>query len=295
MKEIPIVFTFDSRIILGAAAAIKSLLQSAGAETAYDIYVLHNGISKKYLEALSTLIKPPHKITFKFVDKSLFKGVKKSGKSWTEIVYYRMFIPEALPHLDKAVYSDVDVFFKADLAEAFETNIDGYYWGGVKAEINSPEAVCHRHFPENKNEFIFWSGFMLINCKKCREEKFFEKCMKNAFAFRDRLEFFDLDVLNLSAGEIAPMPIKYCVLEALFEFEKLEDCRDWQYLKKVYSAEELDAARKNPAIIHYAGQLGKPWRRKNPPKYWADCANSLPKILQKYTLRDLRKKFFSKI
>ena len=295
MKEIPIVFTFDSRVILSAATAIKSLLNSAGPETAYDIYVLHGGLKKKYQDALAGIVGAPHKITFKPVDRQLFKGLKRSSKSWPEIVYYRMLIPEILPHLDKALYSDADVYFKADMAEAFETNIDGYCWGGVKAEVNAPNSISHKYFPENKNDFIFFSGFMLINCKKCREENFFSRCVQTAIDLGDRLKYFDLDVLNVAAGKIAPMPFKYCVLEVFVEFEKIQECRNYKYLRLVYTDEELEAARKNPAIIHYAGQLGKPWRRKKPPKYWADCAGSLPKVLQKYTLRDLRKKFFSKI
>ena len=48
MSKIPIVFTFDNRIILGAAAAIKSLIDSAKADTIYDIHILHNGIEEKY-------------------------------------------------------------------------------------------------------------------------------------------------------------------------------------------------------------------------------------------------------
>lgn len=295
MGKIPIVFTFDDRIILGASVAIKSLLNSAKSETSYDIYALHNGISQKYLDALSEIVPAPHSIQFKFIDKSVFKGVKKNRKSWTEIVYYRMIIPEVLQDLDKAIYSDVDVFFKDDLSEAFNTDISDFHWAGVRAELNSPNAVGHKYFPENKNEFIFWSGFMLINCKRCRDEKFFIKCMETAFDFRDRLKFFDLDVLNIASDKIAPMPLKYCTLEALYALENIEDCRDLKYLKKVYSAAELAEAKNAPAIIHYAGQLGKPWHRKNPPSYYGEILNSLPKILKKRTLRDLRKRFFSKL
>lgn len=295
MNKIPIVFTFDDRIILGASVAIKSLLNSANAETSYDICVLHDGIPQKYLNALSDIVPPPHSIQFKLIDKSVFKGVKKNRKSWTEIVYYRMIIPEVLRDFDKAIYSDVDVFFKDDLTEAFNTDISDFHWAGVRAEKNAPDAIGHKYFPENKNEFIYWSGFMLINCRKCRDEKFFEKCMKTAFDFRDRLKFFDLDVLNISSDKIAPMPLKYCVLESLYALENLDDCADYEYLKKVYSDAELASAKKFPSIIHHAGQLGKPWHRKNPPSYYREVLNSLPKTLKKRTLRDLRKMLFSKL
>ena len=41
MSKIPVVFTFDKRIILGAAVAIKSLIDNAKPETEYDIFVYH--------------------------------------------------------------------------------------------------------------------------------------------------------------------------------------------------------------------------------------------------------------
>ena len=48
-------------------------------------------------------------------------------------------------------------------------------------------------------------------------------------------------------------------------------------------------------IIHYAGKPGKPWRMRKPYKDYQETIDKLPKGLQKYTFRDLRKKLFSKI
>lgn len=47
MNKIPVVFTFDKRIILGAAVTIKSLIDTAKPETEYDIYVYHPDIDDK--------------------------------------------------------------------------------------------------------------------------------------------------------------------------------------------------------------------------------------------------------
>ena len=52
MAVIPIVFTFDKRIILAASAAIKSLIESANSDTIYDIKILHNDINNKIQENL---------------------------------------------------------------------------------------------------------------------------------------------------------------------------------------------------------------------------------------------------
>ena len=294
-KVIPVVFTFDKRIVLGASVAIKSLLDNAKNDTVYDIRILHSDLPLSYQKEFASMVRNTrHSMAFHYIDKSIFKGVKKNHKSWTEIVYYRMIISEILPEYDKAIYSDVDVFFKGDMSEIYSTDIKDFEIGAVRAEKNSKNMVGHKYFPENKNQFIFWSGFLLLNLKKLRQEKFFSKFMKTAFEFKNRLKFFDLDVINLTCHNIKPLPFDYCVLEAIYTFSKLSESNDYKYISKVYSDKELLSAKKNPMIIHFAGQLGKPWRRKHPPEYYLEYMNAVPKKLRHFTLRDRRKKLFNK-
>ncbi len=293
---VPVVFTFDKRIVLGAAVAIKSLLDNAKETTCYDIRILHSDLSLSDQAEFSSLVKNSrHTMAFHYIDKSLFKGVKKNHKSWTEIVYYRMFISEVVIDYDKAIYSDVDVFFKGDLSDVYNTNIDKYELGAVPAEINSKNMVGHKYFPENKNKFIFWSGFLLLNLKKLREENYFKKFMKTAFDFKPRLNMFDLDIINITCNYIKPLSFRYCVLETIYVFDKLSDSRDYKYIGKVHTDKQLLDGKHHPIIVHYAGQLGKPWRRKRPPEYYLEYMNSIPKKLRRFTLRDIRKRFFSKI
>lgn len=295
MNRIPIVFTFDKRIILGAAAAIKSLINSASSETSYDIHILHDGIPEKFQNSFYKLTGNKHNMTFHHISRRVFEGLKTNNKSWTEIVYYRMIIPEILDRYDKVIYSDVDVFFKEDLTELYNTNIEDYEWGGVRAEVNSQDSIGHKYFEENNNDYIFWSGLMLINCKRMREEKTFSKLLETALKFKDRLRFFDLDVLNITCNNILPLPLKYCVLESFYTALDFHLCEEYEFLKKVYSDNEIKHAIENPSIIHYAGKPGKPWRRKRMPDYYAEAVKELPMELVRYTFRDLRKKLFSKV
>ena len=47
MANIPVVFTFDKRILPADSIAIKSLIDSAKSSTKYDIRILHNDLSLK--------------------------------------------------------------------------------------------------------------------------------------------------------------------------------------------------------------------------------------------------------
>ena len=48
-------------------------------------------------------------------------------------------------------------------------------------------------------------------------------------------------------------------------------------------------------MLHYAGKMGKPWRRKNIPQDYKEYMDKIPKSLRRYTFRDIRKRLFNKI
>lgn len=296
MVNIPVVFCFDSRILLGAGVTIKSLIDTANSDTIYDIRILHSDLSLKDQKNLSSLIEDTrHNLAFHYINPNYFKGAPKNNRSWTEIVYYRFLTSKILPEYEKAIYSDVDVLFKDDLKELYETDIKNYEFGAVKAEKNSPNTIGHKYFEENQNEFIYWSGLMLINNRVFENEKILDKLLKNAKVFNERLKFFDLDLVNITCNRIKELPLKYCLLQGFAYNDDIQKVQEYSYLKDVYSDEEILQAKTNPAIIHYAGKPGKPWRMKKPYKDYQETIDKLPKDLQQYTFRDLRKKLFSKI
>lgn len=295
MSKIPVVFTFDKRIIPAGAIAVKSMIDCAKAETEYDIYVFHPDITEKVIGEFEKMFSSSrHHITFTKVAKERFKSAPKSRGSWREIVYYRILIPELLPQYDKVIYSDVDVLFKDDLSELYATDLDGFEWGGIAAERNTHDAAGHKYFPENTHELIFWSGFMLLNTKYMRENNFVDRCFNVIRSVGDRLKFFDLDTINIASHVIKPLPLRYVALQSLFFYDKFDMIPEYVYLKNVYSLEQLSEAKNTPAIIHYAGKPGKPWRLKQPPADYRKYMDELPKKLRKYTFRDFRKKLFSK-
>ena len=228
MAKIPVILTFDKRIVLAAGVTIRSLIENAKKETVYDIKILHSDLSLSIQKEFSKLVQnTKHSISFYYIDKSIFKGYKISSGSWQEVVYYRLLASEIITE-DKAIYSDVDVYIKEDLEELYNTDIENYEVGAVKAEINSKESICHKYFEENTNEFTYWSGLLLLNCKKLREEQYFVKFAKTALDFKKRLKFFDLDVLNITCNKIKELPLKYCVLEPIIEFDDYKAMKDYK-------------------------------------------------------------------
>lgn len=297
MDRIPIIFTFDKRIILGAAVAIKSLIDSAYPNTNYDIYVYHPDIKTNTIKEFEKMLESTsHSITFKYIDSSVFKNAPiNKGGSWTEIVYYRLLIADLLPQYNKVIYSDVDVLFTSDMKDIYNTDMSNYEIGAVAAEKNTPNMVGHKYFEENKNELTFWSGFLVMNTKLMRDLDFVNRCFNTIKNFHSRLKFFDLDTMNLVTSKIKPLPFKYCTLQSIFYLDNFNNAKEYEYIKEIYSDEELMDAKQNPAIIHYAGKPGKPWRMKKLYGNYKEYIEKIPKQLRKRTFRDFRKKLLNKV
>jgi len=297
MAKIPVVFTFDKRIILGAAVAIKSLIDTANSDTVYDIYVYHPDIDNKTAEEFKRMLEgTKHSITFEYINKDKFKNAPiNKGGSWTEIVYYRLLIPELLPQYDKVIYADVDVIFKKDLTEVYNTEMEGYECAAVIMEPNNDKMICHKYFPENKNEFTYISSFILFNSKKMREENFVSRIFDTIKTFNSRLKFFDLDTLNITCKTFKALPYRYGVFQSIYYNDDFTKAEEHLFLKNVYSDEELLREKEQTVMLHYAGKAGKPWRRKHVPADYKEYMDKIPKSLRRYTFRDFRKRLLSKI
>lgn len=295
MTKVPVVFAFSDDFAMPASVAIKSLIDKKNESTKYDIFVIYDELSEIVKEKINTITD----INWIKIDSKIFE-MAPSNSYWPKSVYYRLLIPEVINCYDKVIYSDVDVLFNSDLSEVFSKNIDGDYWAGVIAEKNNENTQCHKYFPENKNEYIYMSGFMLVNCKKMRDDNFISKMFDTIKKFNDKLEMFDLEVLNISADNISTIPFKYCVLENIYDEENIKNAPEYPWLSKVYPDEILLNAKKNPKIIHYAGKNPKIWKRKTKdiPQYYFEYIKNSPFYKMEYyfpTIKMVMKKLAYKI
>lgn len=297
MNRVPVVLTFDKRIILGAAVAIQSLIDTAKPETSYDIYVYHPDIDEKTIKEFDKIIEGTnHTITFEYISKEKFKNapINKNG-SWTEIVYYRLLIPELLPQYDKVIYADTDVIFKGDLSDIYNLDISDYECAAVSMEPNNENMICHKYFPENKNDFTYISSFIVFNSKRMREENFVQRIFETIKTFNTRLKFFDVDALNITCDKIYGLPFRYGVFQSMYYNSDWSNSNEYKFLKNVYDDKTLREETENIVMLHYAGKLGKPWRRKRVPEDYKEYMNKIPKSLKRFTFRDIRKRLFNKV
>lgn len=284
MTVVPIVFTIDKTFLPPTYVAIASLVNHAKQSTKYEIIILYQGKVDKRVQTLFEIVKGSrHKMIIRDIS-SIKMNVPKTTKYWPSIVYVRLYLPSILKEYDKIIFSDVDVFFRGDLAEVFSVDISENEWGGVAAEVNNSDSVIHQYYVDNKHSFIFWAGFMVMNLNYMREKKWEERCNINLEKYKNKLFMCDLEILNLTAENIKRLPLRYVYLQALYDASDITQTREYVWLSRLYSKEELEIEKKKAVIIHYAGKvgkIGKIWLRMNPAEYYNKYLRMLPPTIKR--------------
>lgn len=253
MRTIPILFTFDDKIVMPACVCISSLLQSADPDTFYDIFIIH---SDKYDLSKTDVAGIPKyfnncRLTFRPISGEFVGGYEIRGIP--ETCYYRMLSPELIPEYDKILYSDVDVIFREDQAKYYDVELGNNCFGGVDkcSRLRKPVQDYARNVlgldPSNG---FYNSGNLLINLKLIREEGL---CAKFRELGRNNYRQQDMDIINIACnGRFYTMPLAFCLAIDIYRMIVLHH----DEMLSVYSEEEMKYALEK-GIVHYNG--AKPW------------------------------------
>jgi lipopolysaccharide biosynthesis glycosyltransferase len=175
--------------------------------------------------------------------------------------YYRFCLQDILPGYKKILYLDCDIVVKRDIAELFDTDIDGYLLAAtVDADLNG----LYNMYKDDKIYFdtvlrlehgitsYFQAGVLVFNLDEFRKKLPSEVLFKTAMSYH--WKFHDQDVLNhLCNGNVKYIDTAWDVLyEAFDRAKKVGEHAPIDIAKAYFDA------KKSPYIIHYAG-YPKPW------------------------------------
>lgn len=254
MNRIPISFAFDNNLAMPAAVCFYSLLISAQPTTAYDIYILHRRDETLDLTLVRRVIAqfPQSTLTIREVGSEFDTAFEIRGI--TTPAYYRLLIPDLIPEHKRVIYSDVDVIFRQDLWNVYNSDLGENLIAGVNdlAHID-PDLRTHYEGtlgldPRN----IVCSGFLVMNCETMRCENMRSRFIELS---KTRYKFQDQDILNTScAGRIKMLAPKYSVLTYITTYTITNGQESFVPL---WCAKEVEEAM-HEGNIHYNGQ--KPWK-----------------------------------
>lgn len=251
MNIVPIILTFDSKMSLPAAVCICSFLRSAQESTFYDIFVLYSGEEPKIvgLDRIQREYKN-FKLQYRSVGDTFVGSYEVRGISYA--AYYRLLAPELIPEYDKAIYFDVDMIFRTDLADIYNIDLADNYLGAVLATSFNfePGAMKYAETIGACPGSYYLSGYLLMNLRKLREDGVVEKF--KSFASH-KFKYQDMDIMNIVCkGKIIPVPCSQSMTVGAFYLMEM----DPDFFVEKYSNVPIEEARNN-SNIHYNGT--KPW------------------------------------
>lgn len=249
-KYINIVFASDDNYAQHTAVAIASVLMNTAAPENIRFFIIDDGITElKKSKILSTVDNFKSTVTFINVKNTQLMQGFVSGEI-SRACYFRIDIPNILPaEIQKVIYLDCDLLVQDDVQKLWQTDINGY----PVAAVCDYGIMASQRLRKQKNKYIglpddvdyFNSGVLVMDLEAWRKDDYSRLVMETVL--NNKFPNHDQDALNkVFMHNWYALPLRWNVIPPVFNlFVKI--------LKNSRMRCEAIAAKKNPAIFHYAG------------------------------------------
>lgn len=258
-NDIHVAFSTDGNYCSSLGVALQSMINHMNSKLNYHVYILGDDVSVGDKSVIYQMDKNIKNLFIHFIDMHDYKEKIKNifvDRHLSVAAYYRFFLPEILPDIDKVLYLDTDIIINEDIADLYNIDISKNIIGGCR-----DLAIVHCDFWDfkkshemlkslgYKNPYDYInSGVLLFNLKKMREQNTTQKLLDTALSHS--FVFHDQDAINLVCdGDIK-------ILDGKWNFITHTSPEIYPYHVKqdIYTR----IAENNIGIIHYAG-ASKPW------------------------------------
>lgn len=260
-SELNILYSCDDNYAPFCGTSMTSLFLNNNEIENMAVWVVDDGISETNKEKLLKTGKKYNRVVHFINSDKMKRFVQEAGMPryhHSYATYYRFLAPRFLPdELERILYIDSDAIVTGSLKELITINLEDKCVGAVRDYLAGDLKTIRVGF--DKDEDYFNAGVLLIDLAKWKERSYEEKIIHHIKYVRANYTLADQDLLNIILRQdkkiISP---RY----NLMPFNVMYS--DKSYFKvfdgKYYSAEELEDARKHPAILHLFRVLGgQPW------------------------------------
>jgi len=240
---IQIFFAIDENYMAPLCVAIKSLISNSDSNKTYQITVINQGLKSDSIETISAMATDNVAINFTSISEKLNAQVGTGSAAlpnyFTLTIFYRLFIADMFPDIDKAIYLDADVVCTTDIAELYATDVNKAF----VAAAQDPFIPTHKQFAAYATQAIgipadecVNSGVLVLNLKAMRAAHFSEHFLSLFNQYHFTCVAPDQDYLNAIANKRIVM------------------------LSSDWNAQAPGIA--NPKLVHY-NFFRKPWHYKD--------------------------------
>ena len=248
MDKTAIVFICDANFVLPTCVAITSLLKNKNRNSYYDIYIIMSEYTKRDGERFESFNK------YSNTKIHIIKGSLEQYKSVPQAAHVtisallKFDICELIPEYDKLLYLDGDLIIREDLTELYNMDLKGKHAAVVK---NSRGILDGSDY--------FFSGLILFDAKKMRQDKVRDKLIETRKALGQR-KSMDMTTFNIVLEKkVLFIDPKYdCPLGRVEYERKYYRIKEYNKFYNSNYRNWKDLIDKS-LIIHYCG-AEKPWK-----------------------------------
>ncbi len=257
-ETIHIFYACDDHFVKYTLVSLLSMMENASRERSYHVHVLHTDISAETQKRMTELQNEWFTVSFDHVGAYLesVRGSMPLRDYYSKTTYYRLFIAEMFPTLDKAIYIDSDTVVTGDISRLYDVDVTDYALAACHEQAMVQTEVYGKYVEAclgiDRNNY-FNAGVLVINCRYFREAGVLDAFMR-LLGFYHFSVTQDEDYLNVICqdrvlflpqcwntevyGEIADHPADICVIHYIMTAKPWHyaDCRlgevFWEYAAK---------------------------------------------------------------
>lgn len=241
----------DRAYLPHAASMIRSVLEHTK-RTEVRLHLLHGpaldaGEIERLLEMVHALGSSLQ--TYVIADDAV-EGLPSAGRI-SQVMWYRILLPDLLPSASRVVYLDCDTIAADDLAALAHIDLQGRAVGAVH-NVMAPgsEHVTNLGLPAGQHYFN--SGVLVMDLAAWRERQIAQQVIEYGRSRCRELAFPDQDALNvIVGGDRLALDPRWNCQNTLFY---------WPRAAELFGDETVRRACARPGIVHFEGpELAKPW------------------------------------
>lgn len=189
--RIPVCLSSDKHYVQHLSVTMASILANKAPTETLVFYILESGFTEKDYQTINAL-KGIHDFEVHYfpVQHKILEVFPISKKDLVTIAtYFRLFIPELIPHEDRIIYLDCDIVVRHALGELYNMDFRDNYLLGVR-DIDS-----RGNNRRMKTKRYVNAGVLLMNCKKMRQDDIYQRFIDFILTEKERIQWHDQDVI----------------------------------------------------------------------------------------------------
>lgn len=260
-NNIPVLMASSNEYVPFLSVLLQSIKVNSSADYNYDITVISKGIREHNKKILRNMLSTHKNFSLRFVHAEVYLSGRNfhTAMHITPMTYLRLAMLDILKNYDKAIYLDCDVVVNSDIAELYNTNLDGKYIGAAVDTVmagwcnfeGNPQIEYNKNILGLKHEFQYFNaGIIVVNLAEFRKDYTTRQLMDMAAS--KAWKWFDQDVLNIVCeGKVQFLSNKWNVMSHLHDI----DSQLPEFLAPLFIFKGYKDALENPKAIHYAGRF----------------------------------------